>query len=189
MLTALGVIPDRLPAKLTERASLLRTLLRDRRMLVLLDNAADEEQVRPLICTDEHGLTIVTCRRVLAGLENTRRLTLNVLPEEDSEELLASIVGTEVVRADPTAAREIVTLCGNLPLALRIVGNRLATRRTWSLTYLVRQLRNERVRLDSLSVGDLHLRSAFEVSLPRLTPACAARIPASCAHTRCDPWP
>ncbi|MGW6449972.1 NB-ARC domain-containing protein [Lentzea sp. NPDC055074] len=170
MLTALGVSGERLPATTDERASLFATLLRDRRMLVVLDNAADEEQVRPLLGAAEHGLTVVTCRRALAGLDGARRLTLDVLPEAEAVALLESIAGVDVVRADPSAAREIVALCGNLPLAVRIAGNRLATRRTWSLTYLVRQLRDERVRLTSLSAGDLHLRSAFEVSLRRLTP-------------------
>ncbi|MGI5499178.1 NB-ARC domain-containing protein [Lentzea sp. CA-135723] len=169
MLTALGVSGGRLPSSLAERASLFRTLLRDRRMLVVLDNAADENQVRPLLAKAEHGLTIVTCRGALAGLDHARRLTLDVLPRARAVELLESIAGAGVVRADEAAAAEIVSLCGNLPLAVRIIGNRLATRRS-SLTYLVRQLRDERVRLNSLSAGDLHLRSAFEVSLRKLTP-------------------
>jgi tetratricopeptide (TPR) repeat protein len=84
--------------------------------------------------------------------------------------LLASIAGEEVVRADPDEALELVSLCGNLPLAVRIAGNRLATQRHWSLTYLVGQLRDERMRLTSLSAGDWQVRPAFEVSFRRLSP-------------------
>ncbi|SDJ53713.1 Helix-turn-helix domain-containing protein [Actinokineospora alba] len=170
MLTALGVPPSRIPAGDGERGSLYRTLLRDRRVLVVLDNAADEAQVRPLLASGERGLTIVTCRRVLAGLEAARWLMLHVLPAESAIDLLTSIVGEDLVRNEPEAANEVVALCGSLPLAVRIVGNRLAARRGWSLAHLVRQLRDERMRLDSLSAGDLQLRSAFEVSLRRLSP-------------------
>ncbi|MFI9005941.1 helix-turn-helix domain-containing protein [Actinosynnema sp. NPDC053489] len=170
MLTALGVAPMRIPASEEGRASLYRTLLRDRRVLVVLDNAADEAQVRPLLGTGERSLTIVTCRRALAGLESARWLPLEVLPTRGALDLLASIVGEDTVREQATAAHDLVSLCGNLPLAVRIAGNRLATRRSWSIAYLVRQLRDEHRRLDSLSAGDLHLRSAFEVSLRRLSP-------------------
>ncbi|WP_091373097.1 XRE family transcriptional regulator [Actinokineospora alba] len=170
MLTTLGVPANRIPALEIDRSSLFRTLLRDRRVLVVLDNAADEAQVRPLLSSGERSLTIVTSRRSLAGLEAAHWLTLDVLPAVSSLDLLAEIVGDELVRGEPEAAAEVVRLCSNLPLAVRIVGNRLATRRHWSLAYLVRQLQDERTRLDSLSAGDLQLRSAFEVSLRRLSP-------------------
>ncbi|GLY55380.1 NB-ARC domain-containing protein [Lentzea sp. NBRC 102530] len=170
LLTALGVPAGQIPTGEVELGSLYRTLLRDRRTLVVLDNAADEAQVRPLLAGSGRGLTIVTCRRTLAGLEAARWLTLDVLPAESAIDLLTSIVGEELVRNEPEAAKEIVALCGRLPLAVRIVGNRLAARREWSLGHLVRQLRDERTRLDALSAGDLQLRPAFEASLRRLSP-------------------
>ncbi|WP_196778138.1 NB-ARC domain-containing protein [Lentzea aerocolonigenes] len=171
MLTALGVPARRIPPGEAERSSLFRTLMRDRRILVLLDNAADDAQVLPLLAGGDHSFTIVTCRRSLGGLEPAQRLVLDVLPEQSAVDLLTTIVGEDVVQADAAAAKEVVELCGNLPLAVRIVGNRLATRRHWSLSYLAGQLRDERRRLDSLAAGDLRLRPAFEVSLRRLSPA------------------
>ncbi|USX55525.1 NB-ARC domain-containing protein [Lentzea sp. HUAS12] len=176
MLTALGVPAGRIPPGSTERSSLFRTLMRDRRILVVLDNAADEAQVLPLLADSDRSFTIVTCRRSLPDLDAAdrapvQRLVLDVLPEQGAVDLLATIVGEEVVLADPAAAKEVVGLCGHLPLAVRIVGNRLATRRHWSLPYLAGQLRDERRRLDSLAAGDLRLRPAFELSLRRLSPA------------------
>ncbi|WP_053739543.1 XRE family transcriptional regulator [Nocardia sp. NRRL S-836] len=171
MLTALGVPSGRIPPGEAERSSLFRALMRDRRVLVLLDNAADESQVLPLLAGGEHCLTIVTCRRSLAGVEPAQRLVLDMLAEQSAVDLLTTIVGEDVVLGDPDAAREVVGLCGNLPLAVRIVGNRLATRRHWSLSYLAGQLRDEHRRLDSLAAGDLRLRPAFELSRRRLSPA------------------
>nr|WP_267463852.1 NB-ARC domain-containing protein [Actinokineospora alba] len=169
LLAALGIQPSRIPADQNERADLFRTLLRDRRVLVVLDNAANESQVRPLLATGAHSLTIVTCRRALAGLESARWLPLDVLLAENSVDMIASIVGEAVVREEPEATGELVALCGNLPLAVRIVGNRLANRRR-SVAAVVQQMRDERLRLDSLTAGDLQLRSAFEVSFQRLSP-------------------
>ncbi|KOV82873.1 XRE family transcriptional regulator [Nocardia sp. NRRL S-836] len=165
VLTSLGVPPGRIPPTQGERSSLFRTLLRDRSVLLILDNAMDEAQVKPLLAGSEHSLTIVTCRRALAGLESAHRLPIDMLTTANAVDLLASIVGDDVVRSEPEAADELVSLCGNLPLAVRIVGNRLATRRFSSIAYLVGRMRDQRKRLNSLSVGDLHVRAAFATSL------------------------
>ncbi|KOV83955.1 helix-turn-helix domain-containing protein [Nocardia sp. NRRL S-836] len=170
MLRALGVPARGVPESEADRVELFRALLRDRRVLVLLDNAVDEAHVRPLLGTGNRGLTLVTCRRVLAGLTTASWVSLSPLQTESAVALFASITGDDVVRGEPCAAAELVALCGNLPLAIRIAGNRLATRPHWSLSYLVSQLRDERMRLSSLSAGDLQLRSAFEVSFRRLSP-------------------
>jgi transcriptional regulator with XRE-family HTH domain len=170
MLTALGVASGRIPAGDEDRSLLFRALVRDRRVLVVLDNAANEAQVRPLLAVGGRTLTIVTCRRTLTGREGAKWLLLDVLPDTGAVDLLASILGEDAVGQEPEAAHDLVSLCGNLPLAVRIVGNRLATRRPWSIAHLVRQLRDERRRLDSLTAGDLQLRSVFEVSLRRLSP-------------------
>lgn len=170
MLRALGVPARGVPEAEVDRVELFRALLRDRQVLVLLDNAVDEAHVRPLLGTGNRGVTLVTCRRVLAGLTSASWVSVAPLTTESGVALLGSIAGHDVVRAEPGAAAELVTLCGNLPLAIRIAGNRLATRPHWSLSYLVSQLRDERMRLSSLSAGDLQLRSAFEVSFRRLSP-------------------
>jgi transcriptional regulator with XRE-family HTH domain/tetratricopeptide (TPR) repeat protein len=170
LLQALGVPPARIPATEAEQAAMYRTMLEQRTVLVLLDNAADEAQVRPLIAAAPGCLTIVTCRRALAGLEAARWVWLDPLAEPDAVELLGTIVGRDRVLTEPEAAEELVSLCGNLPLAVRIAGNRLATRPHWSLAHLTAQLRDERTRLTSLSAGDLQVRSAFDMSYRRLSP-------------------
>ena len=169
MLRALGVSTQQIPASTAEQSTLFRSLLIGRRLLVLLDNAADETQVRPLLATSEGCLTLITCRRALAGLEAASWVWLDPLAATDAAGLLASIVGADRVMAEPQAAAELVALCGNLPLAVRIAGNRLASRPRWSITYLTTQLRNERTRLTALSAGDLQVRPAFEVSHRRLS--------------------
>ncbi|SFI60556.1 NB-ARC domain-containing protein [Amycolatopsis sacchari] len=171
LLRALGVPPQQIPAAGVEQQHLFRSLLAGRRVLVLLDNAADEAQVRPLLAASPGCLTLITCRRALAGLEAARWVWLEPLADADATALLAGIAGPERVAAEPEAAAELVALCGNLPLAVRIAGTRLATRPQWSIAYLVGQLRDASTRLSSLSAGDLQVRSAFEMSYRRLSPA------------------
>lgn len=169
LLRALGVPAQQIPASTAEQSSLFRSMLSGRRVLVLLDNAADEAQVRPLLAASPGCLTLITCRQALAGLEAARWVWLDPLADTDAIALLASVAGTARVTKEPAAAAEIATLCGNLPLAVRIAGNRLATRPHWSVEYLAAQLRGESTRLTALSAGDLQVRSAFEVSHRRLS--------------------
>ncbi|WP_409493067.1 ATP-binding protein [Amycolatopsis sp. cmx-11-12] len=164
LLRALDVAPGQVPASEGDRSALLRMLLEGRKILLLLDNAADEAQVRPLLVTGPGCLTLITCRRTLAGLEGARWLSLEPLSDGGATGLLAKIVGEDRVRAEPAAARELVELCGYLPLAVRIAGNRLATRPQWSLAQLADRLRDESTRLRALAAGDLQLRSAFDLS-------------------------
>jgi hypothetical protein len=104
----------------------------------------------------------------LAGLEAVRWVWRDPLSGDNAVNLLAKISPPRVA-AEPELAAELVALCGNLPLAVRIAGNRLATRPHWTLAHLVGTLRNERTRLSSLSAGDLQVRSAFEMSYRRLS--------------------
>ncbi len=164
LLRALDVAPGQVPASENDRSALLRMLLDGRKLLLVLDNAADEAQVRPLLVTGPGCLTLITCRRTLAGLEGARWLGLEPLSDGGATGLLAKIVGEDRVRAEPAAARELVELCGYLPLAVRIAGNRLATRPQWSLAQLADRLRDEGTRLRALAAGDLQLRSAFDLS-------------------------
>ncbi|WP_027943527.1 ATP-binding protein [Amycolatopsis taiwanensis] len=171
LLRALGVPAHQIPAGEAEQSALFRSRVTGRRVLILLDNAADEAQVRPLLASGPEAMTLITCRRALAGLEAARWVWLDPLAGQAAVDLLASIVGADRVAAEPDAAAELASLCGNLPLAVRIAGNRLATRPHWSIAYLAAQLRNERTRLSALSAGDLQVRSAFEMSYRRLSPA------------------
>jgi tetratricopeptide (TPR) repeat protein len=169
MLRAFGLDPGQIPPSVVEQSSLFRSMLAGRRVLVLLDNATDEAQARPLLATGRGCLTVITCRRALSGLEGARWLWLDPLTTARAVELVASIADPERVRAEPDAAVELVELCGNLPLAVRIAGNRLARQPHWSLADLAVRLRDERARLTTLTAGDLQVRPAFAVSYQRLS--------------------
>ncbi|MBE1488166.1 tetratricopeptide (TPR) repeat protein [Plantactinospora soyae] len=174
LLRSLGLPDSRVPVSLAERAGLFRTLTRDLRLLVVLDNATDEAQVRPLLPAGRHCLVLVTSRRPLTGLAGAVRVALGVLDPAEGRQMLTSIVGTDRVAAEPTATEQLVRLCGRLPLAIRIAGNRLATRPQWTVAHLVAQLRDQRRRLTVLTAGDLGVRAAFEVSYRQLDSGTAA---------------
>ncbi|MEV8436863.1 helix-turn-helix domain-containing protein [Actinosynnema sp. NPDC051121] len=168
MLSALGVPEKEIPAGEAERSDLYRARLRERSTLLVLDNASDEAQVRPLLATGSGSLVVVTSRLVLGGLEASRRLGLDVLDPGESFELLGAIAGRARVGAEPVATARVAKLCGHLPLALRIAGNRLASRPKWTIGHLAGQLVDERRRLSALTAGDLQVRTAFEMSYRQL---------------------
>jgi tetratricopeptide (TPR) repeat protein len=170
LLRALGVAGDALPAATDDRGGLLRSLLRDRRVLLLLDNAADEEQVRPLLPGHGPSLTLVTSRQSLAGLEAAHRTELALLRREEAVELLTRIIGPERVTRESQAARDLAELCGHLPLAVRIAGQRLASRPGERIAKLVTQLAAQERRLDALRAGSLQVRAAFALSYRQLDP-------------------
>ncbi|UMP07093.1 NB-ARC domain-containing protein [Amycolatopsis sp. EV170708-02-1] len=173
ILRALGVDAVRIPADPEDRAGLCRSLLRDRALLIVLDDAADEAQVRPLLVGGPRCLTLVTGRQMLVGLECASRHPLDVFGEHDALALLSAIIGAGRVERERRAAHELVELCGRLPLALRIAGNRLASRPAWPLSRLVDQLRDRGRRLTTLTAGDLDVRSVFELSYRQLSPNAA----------------
>ncbi|WP_428964778.1 ATP-binding protein [Micromonospora fluostatini] len=173
MLRSLGVPDARVPVSPAERGGLFRTLTRDRPLLVVLDNAANEAQVRPLLPAGRGCLALITCRRPLTGLAGTARQPLDLLDPAAGRQLLTAIVGADRIAAEPAAADHLVKLCGRLPLALRIAGNRLVSRPQWSVGWLVDLLRDQRRRLTVLTAGDLGVRSAFEVSYRQLDPTTA----------------
>lgn len=168
-LHALGMPPGDVPGDLDERASVYRDLLAERRVLLLLDDVADEQQIRPLLPATPGCAVIATSRRRFADFGSLRPLPLDVLVAEPGVELLGGFVGTERVRAEPEAAAEIVRLCGGLPLAIRIVGARLATRPGWSLAHMVRRLADRQRRLDWLELGDAGVRASIAESYAGLT--------------------
>ncbi|MER7667051.1 tetratricopeptide repeat protein [Kitasatospora sp. NPDC096128] len=182
VLRALGVADGAVPAGTEERAGLFRALVRDRRLVLVLDNAADESQVRPLLPGAGPAVTIVTSRNALPGLEAVHRLQLEVLSSAEAAALLARIAGPERVEAAPDAAAELARLCGYLPLALRIAGQRLVARPQQPVAQLARQLAAEENRLDLLETGDLAVRPAFELSYRRL-PAESQLVLRRCALT------
>ncbi|MFF1613843.1 BTAD domain-containing putative transcriptional regulator [Amycolatopsis sp. NPDC058278] len=174
LLRALGVTDAVMPPGLHERAALYRSRLADRRMLVLLDDAAGAQQVRPLLPPSGGCAVVVTSRQRLADLAGAEHVELDVLSAEDARSLLARIAGAERVEREPEAADAIVRLCGRLPLAIRITGAKLASRRAWTLQVLRDRLEDESRRLRELRVGDLDVRANFDLSL-RLLPEEAVR--------------
>ncbi|MEU6731560.1 BTAD domain-containing putative transcriptional regulator [Nonomuraea wenchangensis] len=159
-----------LPATLEERAGRYRTLLAGRRKLVVLDDAASESQVRPLLPGSRGCGVIVTSRSRLAGLAGAAFVDLGLLEAQSAFELLSHITGPERTAADPEAAWRVVRQCGGLPLALRIAGARLASRRQWSVARLADRLADEHRRLDELAVGDQEVRASIGLSYQLLPP-------------------
>ena len=167
-LRALGVEGAAIPDGVEERAALYRTRLAGRQMLVLLDNAASEAQVRPLLPGSGSCAVVVTSRMRLGGLDSARLVDLDVLTVEQAVELLARVAGSDRVAAEPELAGEIVRLCGYLPLAVRIAGARLAARPHWSLARLAARLADEGRRLDELALGERAVRASLALSYQSL---------------------
>ncbi|GGU68323.1 ATP-binding protein [Lentzea flava] len=173
VLRAFGVPDARMPSDADDRFRLYRSMLRERTVLLVLDNAANEAQVRPLLAAGPGSLVLVTSRNVLAGLDCRSRLDLGPLSHDGAVALLAASAGADRVSADPRSAGLIATLCGGVPLALAIAGHRLTGRTAWSLRRLAEQLSDERERLDVLATGDVQVRTAFEMSYRQLAPETA----------------
>ncbi|MFF9896534.1 ATP-binding protein [Streptomyces longispororuber] len=170
-LLALGVPHERIPESVNGAAALFRSLAADRRLLVVLDNARDSEQVRPLLPGGRRCVTVVTSRHRLAGLivtDTARPVAVDVLGTGDATMLLAGVLGSERVDAEPEAARRLAELCGGLPLALRVAAARLAQQPGWSLAALAAELSDETRRLSLLDVEDTGVRAALRVTLHQL---------------------
>ncbi|WP_051754783.1 AfsR/SARP family transcriptional regulator [Kitasatospora purpeofusca] len=167
-LRSFGVVGGAIPTGLAERAARYRSLLSGRRVLVLLDNARDAEQVRPLLPGSPGCAVLITGRTRIGALPNARFTELAVLSADEAVTLLSRTVGGERVTAEPDAARELVRLCGQLPLAVRILAARLACRPGWSIARLVEQLGGDRYRLDALRAGDLAVEPSFRFGFDQL---------------------
>ncbi len=179
-LDALGVPPERRPADADGLAALCRSVLAGRRMLVLLDNAADGAQVRPLLPASPACLVIVTSRDDLAALaarEGARLLRLDVLSAPEASELLIARLGPERAAAEPSAVPELATLCARLPLALSVVVARAAAAPNLPLPALAAELTELAGRLDALDAGDpaANVRTVLSLSYRHL-PEPAARM-------------
>jgi DNA-binding SARP family transcriptional activator len=163
-LRALGVDRCAVPAGLDDRVGMYRSLLADRRVLVLLDNVGGAGQVRPLLPSGAGCAALATSRDRVDGLEGARTLVLDVFGTDEALQLLAKVVGEQRTAAEPAAARSIVAYCGNLPLAVRIAAARLAARPDRRLQALAVLLSDERRRLHELRAGDLEVRASIALS-------------------------
>ncbi|MEV5505141.1 AfsR/SARP family transcriptional regulator [Streptomyces orinoci] len=190
LLRELGTADEDIPEDGGERVTLYRSLLADRRRLLVLDNAASPEQVRPLIPGTAGSAVLVTSRARLSELAGAHHLRLGVLPAGQALELLRRVAGERRVDAEPEAAAALATACGLLPLALRIAASRLAAEPDCTIAELTRRLTGQRhqaprhrehghqerphpgqrPRLDELRSGDAAVEAAFELSYTRLNP-------------------
>ncbi|MFF2651876.1 BTAD domain-containing putative transcriptional regulator [Streptomyces sp. NPDC058045] len=169
-LRALGTPDSAVPDALDDRAALFRTLLDGRRVLVLLDNARDAAQVRPLLPGTEGCAALVTSRVRMVDLAGAHLVDLDVMSPEEALLLFTRIVGEERTASERDAALDVVAACGFLPLAIRIAASRLAARRTWTVSVLAAKLADERRRLDELQAGDLAVKATFELGYGQLEP-------------------
>jgi tetratricopeptide (TPR) repeat protein/transcriptional regulator with XRE-family HTH domain len=170
MLRSLGVAGEQIPAGLDERAGLYRSRLAEQRMVIVLDNAATEAQVMPLLPGASGCVVLVTSRRRLAGLDHTHALSLDTLPPADAVALLCQSAGESRLAGQPAdLVAELVELCGRLPLAIRIAAARLRSHPTWDVAYLVRRLRDQQRRLVELAAGQRSVTAALDLSYQHLS--------------------
>ena len=169
LLRDLGEPEETIPAGEAARAARYRSLLARRRVLVVLDDAQDAAQVRPLLPGSADCAVIVTSRTMLTGLSGATQLNLDVLDASEARDLFDAIVGASRSAAEPEATAAVLESCAGLPLAIRIAGIRLASRPAWTIAHLAAGLADECGRLAELAAGDLAVRASFAVSYHALT--------------------
>ncbi|WP_406115625.1 AfsR/SARP family transcriptional regulator [Kitasatospora purpeofusca] len=180
-LRALGVPGEQVPSVPEEAAALYRSMLADRRVLVVLDNARSAGQVRPLLPAAPDCLTVVTSRAGLAGLtarDGARPLALDLMPAPDAVALLDRVIGTRRARSEPAAVAELASVCGRLPLALAIAASRIAERPGRTVADHVAELRDSGNLLTALAIDDdaaSAVRAALDLSY-RTLPAAARTL-------------
>jgi DNA-binding SARP family transcriptional activator len=168
-LRALGYDRRAIAGDQSERTSQYRSAMAARRMLIVLDDARDADQVRPLIPGAGSCGMLITSRRHLGDLSEARIKTLGELDDADGREFLGAMVSAERLRDDPQSAGSIVSACGGVPLALRIAGARLASRPGWTAQHLALLLADQRRRLDELSYGRASVRAGLEAAFRALS--------------------
>ena len=188
LLRVLGVHGNAVPDTEVEQVMVLRGLVGGARLLLVLDDVADEAQVRSAL-SGRWAAVILTSRARLAALEDTEHRRLPVLDEPDAVRLLA-IVAPGQVSADPAGAARLAAACGGLPLAVRVAGAKLAARPHWTTSMVADRLADERRQLDELQVGDHAVRASLEVSYAALEPSVQQvfRVVGSLGRTSVEPW-
>jgi tetratricopeptide (TPR) repeat protein len=164
----LGLEPGAVPLDEAERAARYRSITDGKKLLVVLDDARDAAQVRPLLPGTPGCAVLVTSRRSLAGLESAHLLHLDVMGEDDALALFARIAGPVRTASQADSVRRVLTTCAGLPLAIRIAAARLASRPAWSVRVLVDRLDHAQRPLDELHAGDLAVRTCFSASYDSL---------------------
>ncbi len=170
----LGMEGHRIPLGEEERAAHFRTRLAGKRILIVLDDARDAEQVQPLLPGSASCAVLVTARGTLPELVGSELIDLDVLPRAEARALFGVVAGEARVTAEPAATDAVLKACAGLPLAIRIAGARLARRGGGTMRALAERLSDERRRLDEFRMGNLAVRASFEVSFTSLPGPAAA---------------
>ncbi|MFF8960721.1 tetratricopeptide repeat protein [Streptomyces sp. NPDC014894] len=170
LLRLLGAPAAHIPLEPEARSALWRTMLAERRAVIVLDDAAGADQIRPLLTGDSPSLTIITSRRQLSGVPGALALPLDVLPEDDAVTLFRSFAGEERT-GDLTETARIVRLCGFLPLAIELIAHRFRVRTSWTLATLGERLARTPGRLAEIRDTDHEMTRAFDLSYRTLTEA------------------
>jgi tetratricopeptide (TPR) repeat protein/transcriptional regulator with XRE-family HTH domain len=165
LLRSLGFDVQLIPESVEEATALLRSHLAGRRVLLVLDNATEVQDVLPLLPGSPGSAAIVTSRGSLATLPGARQIRLDVLSESESVALLTTVIGPVRVAAEPGAAGTLASFTGRLPLAIRLIGGRLAARPSWPIQHLVDLIRDEERRLDSLDADENGVRASIASSV------------------------
>jgi DNA-binding SARP family transcriptional activator len=169
LLRDLGVDPQRIPDDVEQRAAVWRAALAGQRVLVVLDDALDVHQVRPLLPGSQGAMVLITSRRRLLTLEGAATLSLGMMPPEHAAELFGRVAGGQRTSTEPTQVARVVMLCGHLPLAVRIAASRLRHRPTWSVGHLAARLESRLHWLPELAADNHGVEAAFEGSYRQLT--------------------
>ncbi|MET9437236.1 BTAD domain-containing putative transcriptional regulator [Streptomyces sp. NPDC006551] len=167
-LRALGEQESLIPPELDDRIASYRSRIAQQRILVVLDNAADLDQVTPLLPDSPSCAVVITSRDAFAALPVSLRVVLGPLAPQEALHLFTHIVGPARIHAEPHATQRVLTSCGGLPLAVRILGSRLAARPEWTLADLADRLVDEQQRLSELRVDDVSVESSFALGYGQL---------------------
>jgi tetratricopeptide (TPR) repeat protein/transcriptional regulator with XRE-family HTH domain len=170
LLLTIGVPTGQIPPDVAAREALWRDRLAERRLLLVLDDAADSEQLRPLLPGTGGSLVLITSRRHLSALDDAKTISLDTLPAAEATELLARLAARPGVNADDPAAGEIARLCGYLPLAIGMIARQLHHHPAWTLAGQAAELAAAVDRLELMATENLSVAAAFDLSYADLTP-------------------
>ncbi|GAA1687351.1 BTAD domain-containing putative transcriptional regulator [Kribbella yunnanensis] len=169
LLAGAGVAATAIPSGLEEAQVLWRTTVAGRRLLIVFDNARDSNAVAPLLPGSPTCAVLITSRGQLTGLDVRERLHLGLLTSDDANALLAQLAGTDRIAEDIASSNRLIEHCGNLPLALRIVGARLRHRPAWTVAHINDRLDRVGRRLSELTADGVGVSATFELSYEQLT--------------------
>lgn len=189
-LRSLGFPSGTVPASLAERQAAYRTLTSSRTLLVLLDNVSSEDQVRALLPTGSGSLALITSRSQLAGLAGAKSYEVDIFTRAEVRSLLTRLGGAARIAADGEATDRVIDACAGLPLAVRVVGSRLAVSHDVSAAGLARRLRDKPSRLDEMTAGDVAVRTPLELGYESLddAPKSVLRLMAALSATDFAAW-